>query len=481
MLLRASSDAVVAVDADGIVVLASPAVMTLFGFEPDELVGQAVEVLVPEDLRAIHEGHRNEFARAGSPRPMGLGLELTGRRRDGSQFPIDVSLVPFSVEGTRLVGAFVRDATERRRYENRLRAMNEITQRVLAGEPTEATLELVACRARGLVDAPLAWVVVPLGPDDLYISAASGQGSESLLGLKLSSEVTFSRRAMEESAPILVADLSSESVSPAEMRALELGPSLFCPLSVEDRVLGVLVVARGHGAPHFTTGDMALVEVFANAATVALTLGEARIDLEQLQVASEHERIGRDLHDTVIQRLFALGMGLQSIQRLTTGPVAERIDRVVDGLDEVIRNIRETIFHLERPAMATSGLRLTVTEIAAAAEEQLGFSPRIGFQGPVDSVTGAQLQVHVVAVLTETLSNVARHANASAVEVVVAAEGGTLLVSVADDGVGPPSGRTAGNGLRNIAERAHALSGSVSVTGRTPSGTLVEWRVPVES
>jgi signal transduction histidine kinase len=174
-------------------------------------------------------------------------------------------------------------------------------------------------------------------------------------------------------------------------------------------------------------------------------------------------------------------MGLQSVQRLTTGPVAERIDRVVDGLDEVIRDIRETIFHLERPAMATSGLRLTVDEIVAAAGDQLGFPPRVGFQGPVDSVTSTHLQSHIVAVLTEALSNVARHAEASSVDVVIAAEDGTLLVSVADDGVGPPAGRTAGNGLRNIADRAQALSGSVSVTRRAPSGTLVEWRVPVGS
>src|SRR5208283_706745 len=239
--------------------------------------------------------------------------ELTGRRRDGSRFPVDVSLVPFSAGDTRLVGAFVRDATERRRYEDRLRAINEITQRVLAGEPTEATLELVASRARGLVEAPVAWVVVPLGPDDLVISAVSGDRSGSLIGLRLSSAASISRRAMTGSASIVIRDLSSAPEAPAEVQALELGPSLFCPLSGEDRVLGVLVVARARGGPPFTPSDTALVELFANAATVALTLGEARIDLEQLQAASEHERIGRDLHDTVIQRLFALGMGLQSI------------------------------------------------------------------------------------------------------------------------------------------------------------------------
>jgi len=262
------------------------------------------------------------------------------------------------------------------------------------------------------------------------------------------------------------------------MKALGLGPGLFCPLGVEDRILGALVVARPHGAPGFDVNDTALVEVFANAAMVALTLGEARVELEQLHATAERERIGRDLHDTVIQQLFALGMALQSIERLTGGPVASRIDRVVDGLDEVIREIRETIFLLERPALADSGLRSAVTAVVAAAAENLGFTPRVGFQGPVDSVTSEQLEPHVIAVLTEALSNVARHAEASSVEIVIAAEDNMLLVSVADNGVGPPKGRTAGNGLRNISERARALSGSVSITARSPSGTLVEWSVP---
>jgi signal transduction histidine kinase len=230
----------------------------------------------------------------------------------------------------------------------------------------------------------------------------------------------------------------------------------------------------------FNRSDTALVEVFANAAVVALTLGEDRLELEQLQVTAEHERIGRDLHDTVIQRLFALGMSLQSIERLTSGPVAERIEQAVDGLDDVIRDIRETIFRLERPTVAQSGLRAAVDGVVSAASEQLGFSPRVGFQGPVDAATSAQVAQHVIAVLTEALSNIARHARASAAEVVIVAEEGTLLVSVADNGIGPPLGRSAGNGLRNMAERARSLSGSVSITARQPSGTLLEWRVPTE-
>jgi len=477
LVLAASPNAVIVIDADGVVLMASNAVKTLFGFDPEEIVGNTIELLVPEQLRSIHVRHRESFAAEGVARPMGLGLELTGRRRDGTLFPIDVGLSPFTAGGQRVVGAFVRDASDRQRQETRLRAINEITQRLLAGERTDKTLELVANQARNLVGGALGWVVSPFG-DDFLISAADGVGADSVIGVKIPSGTSIAKRAMSQRATILVEDLSNEPAVPTEVRAQGFGAGLYCPLSTEDRVLGVLVVARSRGAQAFSHNDIALVEVFANAAVVALTLGEDRLELEQLQVTAEHERIGRDLHDTVIQRLFALGMSLQSIERLASGPVAERIDQIVDGLDDVIRDIRETIFRLERPAFAESGLRAAVDDIVAAATEQLGFSPRVAFQGPVDSATSARVEPHVIAVLTEALSNIARHAEASAAEVIIAAEEGMLLVSVADNGVGPPVGRTAGNGLHNIADRAKALSGSVSISARRPSGTLLEWRVP---
>jgi PAS domain S-box-containing protein len=185
ILLEASPDAVVAVDSHGIVVLASPAVKTLFGFDPEEIVGQAVELLVPEESGVAHRRHRAKYFDEATPRPMGLGLELIGRRRDGSLFPIDVSLAPFSSGDQVLVGAFVRDATERRRHETRLRAITEITQHLLVGEQTETTLELVARRARGLVDAQLGWVVVPTGNGELVISAADGEGASSVIGVRI--------------------------------------------------------------------------------------------------------------------------------------------------------------------------------------------------------------------------------------------------------------------------------------------------------
>jgi PAS domain S-box-containing protein len=478
-VLMASPDAIIVIDEGGSVLFASPATSQLFGYEPCELVGQTIEQLVPGDLRDAHLAHRKAYASDPTPRPMGIGLELTGRRRDGTTFPVDVSLTPIRDGARRLVGAFVRDASDRRQNETRLAAINEITQYLLAGEGVEATLGLIASWARRLVDASLGWVVTPTSPDQLIISAADGPGAERALGTIISTAVSISGRALETNAPVLVDDLSSEPHAPDEMLVLDLGPALFVPLGGDERGLGVLVVGRRRGSEDFTPSNVALIQVFASAAEVALALGEARADVEQLQVAAEHDRIARDLHDTVIQRLFGLGMGLQSVQRLATGPVAERIERVVDGLDEVIHEIRETIFDLQQPAVARSGLRMAVREVTSAAAEQLGFRPRLGFVGPVDAAASDGLKVHVTAVLTEALSNVARHARASTVQVVVAVEASDLVVSVADDGIGPPEGRTAGSGLGNLAERAEAFGGTVTLTGRKLGGSLLEWRVPM--
>lgn len=478
-LLQASPDAILVVDGQGVILLASAAVRPVFGYDPESLVGQPVEMLLPEELRSVHQQHRKFFAAAARPRPMGIGLELLGRRQDGSTIPVDVSLAPFVSKGVPVVGAFVRDATQRRRQEASLRAINEISQSLLAGEPTEAILELVALRARGLVDARLGWIVAPSPRGDLVISAADGEGAAKVVGIRLVPDMSIAQRAMDAKASIVVPDMEAEPAVPSEVREMGFGPGLYSPLSAEGRVLGALVVARHKGAPGFSANDIALVEVFASAAVVALTLGETRVELDQLQATAERERIGRDLHDTVIQRLFALGMSLQSVERLASAPVAERIDNAVDGLDDVIRDIRETIFRLERPTLAGSGLRTAVDDVVARVTEQLGFAPRVGFHGPVDAATNSHLQPQIIAVLTEVLSNVVRHAHASSVEVVISAEDGSILLTVADDGVGPPSGASAGNGLRNIDERARSLGGSVSISARRPSGTLVEWQVPV--
>ena len=480
-LLLASPDAVILVDDEGKIESASPPVERLFGYPPGELTGKPIEILIPEELRSVHESHRSRYTAQPVPRSMGSGLALFGRRRDGTSVPVDVSLSPIVVGGERRVGAFVRDATERRRNENVLRYVNEISRHLLASEATSDTLHLIARRARSLVGATAAWVVVPKGDGLLRVEAADGEATDDLVGLHLSATESLSARTMATASPMWIEDLSAHEAVLAAARRLGLGPGLYLPMLAHDAVVGVLVVARANEAEPFDPAEAQALEVFASAASIVLSLGQAREEVELLRIVSEHERIARDLHDSVIQRLFAVGMSLQGLLRLADGVLAERIDESVDAIDDVIREIRQTIFELNTPRGRTGeedSVRRQLRDLVAGLTRQLGFEPRVAFRGDVDAAVGQDLAPHLLAVVREGLSNVARHASASAADVVIVAEDGVVELTVADNGTGIPDGPAAGQGLTNLRTRAEKFGGRFDVSPRRPSGTLLVWSVP---
>ena len=474
-LVVVSPDAVVVVDGDGTILMASPALRTLFGYEPHEVVGQPVEVLMPPRFQVGHVRHRRGYLADPHTRPMGAGLELEGRRKDGIGIPIDVALAPVDLGDRRLVAAFIRDITERRRTEAVLRFSNEVNQALLSDGDIGAALNLIAGRARRLVGGSAAWIVAPTRSDGLVVAAADGPGADSLLGVPVP-EDSLSARTMADRKPVGVVNMSEDPEVLLEAKGLGLGPGLYVPLAADD-VVGALVLARTPDQEPFRSADVSVAEVFASAAGVALSLGRARAEIEELRFATEHDRIARDLHDTVIQRLFALGMGLQGAQRLASPPVAERIDSAVDAIDQVIREIRETIFDLQRPPVGHR-IRDRLREVTSEATAQLGFAPTLSLRGPVETTIADSVVPHLVAVLREALSNTARHARATRAEVVVAAEGAMIGLRVTDDGVGLPAERRPGHGLANMAARATALGGSFRVEPRPGGGTLLEWDVP---
>jgi two-component system, NarL family, sensor histidine kinase DevS len=482
-VFSASPDAVIVVDEQGRIRMASAAIATLFGYEPEEIVGEAVELLVPDQMRAGHRRHRAKFADEQVARPMGAGLELSGRRRDGSVVPVDVSLAPLHIGADGWTAAFVRDATDRRRTDYLMHGINDVTRQVLAGEDASTVLAEVAERARVLVDASTAWVVVPeeshrSEPARLRVAAAAGRVAEQLIGVALDGETSLSALAMESSRPLLIPDMSAEPQVIGPARRAGFGPGAYLAMLTQDGPIGALVVARDAGSAGFVQAEVDAVEVFASATAVGQALGAARDALEDLHIVSEHERIARDLHDTVIQRLFGLGMGLQGAQRLADEQVGERIRSAVDAIDEVIREIRETIFDLNRPPGASLDIRQHVRAVVTDVGTQLGFHPRLSFRGPVEAGITDETLADLLAVLREALTNAGRHARASRVDVVVIATPGTVTLSVADDGVGMPDGPTAGHGLVNMADRAAHLGGALSITRRRPTGTRVEWQVP---
>jgi signal transduction histidine kinase len=206
---------------------------------------------------------------------------------------------------------------------------------------------------------------------------------------------------------------------------------------------------------------------------------QAEEHLRALDMANERDRIARDLHDLVIQRVFGAGMRLSSLYDAVPAEAAERLRDIVAELDSVISDIRTTIFDLQAHEVVAHGARAGVLQLTGDAADRLGFEPRVHFRGPVDTVIGHETGEQLFAVLRESLSNVIRHADATAVEVTLSADRGELVLTVGDDGVGPCSAPGSGFGLRNMESRAAALLGTFEVRANDPRGTLVEWRVPV--
>lgn len=480
-IFSASPDAVVVIDTNHQIVLVSPAVTTLFGYQAEELLGQSIDLLVPDSRKDLHVDHLRHYFEAPHAREMGVGLDLAGRCRDGVDLPIDVSLTPVKLGEDLYVAAFVRDARERRRALNRLNAVNEITKRLLAGAQMQEILPLVAQSARFLSNSDAAWIVMPTSSMQFEIVSVDGRGTELLLGVLLSADTSRSAEVMRSGRPDVIEDLSTADNVPIGVVDLDLGPGLYVPFVADQRRLGTLVLGRVRGQPPYQPIDVAFAEVFAGAAATAIEMGSVRAEIDRLNIIAEDERIARDLHDTVIQELFALGMSLQAMGSSVTGSVGDRISAAVESLDDVIRQIRNTIFRLPGRHEAARGLREEMLRLADRYKQELGLLPRIAFLGPIDFSVPEIVREHLLHVFGEGLSNVGRHAQASKIEAVVAVEDEWLSFTLIDDGVGIADGPSAGNGIRNMSTRAENLGGTFTISRRDPKGTIVEWRVPLAS
>jgi signal transduction histidine kinase len=253
------------------------------------------------------------------------------------------------------------------------------------------------------------------------------------------------------------------------------------PIRVRDDVFGNLYLTDKTTGEEFTDEDEELVVGLAAAAGVAIENARLLSRVNDLAILEDRERIARDLHDTVIQRLFATGLSLQGTLRLVEGDpsaAVRRIESAVDDLDLTVKHIRSAIFGLETSRPGGHGVRDQVVALLREVSRPLGFEPRVLFEGPVDGAVDRKVAAELLASMREALSNVARHAKASMVEVSVLV-GADITMRVVDDGLGLPDGEpSAGNGLRNMTARATDLGGSLSVTSRPEGGTVLEWRVP---
>jgi signal transduction histidine kinase len=250
------------------------------------------------------------------------------------------------------------------------------------------------------------------------------------------------------------------------------------PILVRGEVFGNLYLTDKQSAEVFTDVDEELTVALAGAAGVAIENARLHARLGELVLLEDRERIAKDLHDTVIQRLFATGLSLQGTARLAQRPdVASRIQDAVEDLDITVKHIRTVIFGLETAAGRGDGLRQRTMTLTREASGALGFLPEVMFEGPVETVVPDEVGRELLATMREALSNVARHAGASHVQVRIEA-GSEIVLQVTDDGRGVPDRASEGLGLRNMASRAEALGGRCSVRPADGGGTVVEWAVP---
>ncbi len=432
----------------------------------------------PQPLRLTHlQDHPKSFGFPANHPPMesflGVPVRIRGtvfgnlyltEKLDGNDFTEEDELLVGALATT--AGYVIENArafalSERRR--EWLEASAQLSETLQPPILRDDALERIASAVR-TVSGAAAVAVLQRADDDLHeVCAVTGEAAGSTVE-QVVSELRDQIEQSDTHTDLLVVNLGNDRTV------------VLVPLRAHLASSGVLLVMReGRGVLEFEEAE--LLGSFADQASLALDRMQAISDRQELVLVSERDRIARDLHDLVIQRLFATGLQLQGARRLTAEPeVVDRIDRTVQDLDVTIRDIRSTIFGLRHGH--EDSLRNDIHHVARDYASVLGFTPAVRTSGPVDSVVPRPIGDHLVAVLREALSNVARHAGASTATVEVVVADREVVLRVGDDGRGLVQGRHE-SGLRNVRRRAAELGGAVRFLPEEPHGTVVEWRVPL--
>ncbi|KAA5836124.1 GAF domain-containing sensor histidine kinase [Saccharopolyspora hirsuta] len=372
-----------------------------------------------------------------------------------------------------------------------LAASTEITRAALSAEDPDAVLPLVVRRAAELAEADLGVVTVRADDGRLTVEAAYGAPSAigplaDPVGTVLSSRSAAARVA-RSGVPVVVDDLIDDPLTapyvPAALRVY--GPFAVAPFGTRERRLGALAVYRRRGASTFTRVAVDVLTSFAAQAGLALVLAEGSTARQRIAVYQERERIARDLHDVIVQRLYATGVQLEVLERRLSGQLtpadSARLSETMEQIDQAIAEVRATARTLrsadpETPDHAPA-LDDSMRSEVQIAGELMGRPPRLEIEGDLSDVP-VQVADHARAALREALSNVVRHAGAKTVLVRVRRSDAGLLLQVVDDGCGIPRD-VSKRGLRNLEERAVAAGGRCVITSSPDSGTTVTWEVPL--
>ena len=408
-------------------------------------------------------------------------LYLTNKRgADGFDEEDEEALVVLAVqagiavENARLYG----EAQARQRW---LTASAEIANSILSRSHPDEAIQLIAARARELVNADLSWVVTPEPAGPLRVAFADGARADSILGMTLPLEDSISGDVVRSGRAVVVQDLKRDDRAFRPLiDAGHIGPAVYVPLSAQGRTFGTLAAANEPGDRSFDENAVRLLETFADQAAIALEYARAQRDVERLAVLEDRERIAKELHDGVIQALFAIGMGLQGTAMMSGDQdLAARVEGAVGELDRVIRDLRNYIFGLRPGILADRQLDKALRALVEEFQSKSGIVTILELDESVAAEL-ANVAGDIVQLTREALSNVGRHSGAATCRVSLLLGQGVAVLEVDDDGKGfDPTNVHRGDGLRNLEERTEGLGGTASIDSVAAQGTTVRIELPL--
>ena len=421
--------------------------------------------------------------------PMGSFLGVPIRVRDqvfGNLYLTESRHGQFSDEDEQLIAALAasagvaiqnarlyEDAERRRQWQA---ASTETAQLIFSTSSAQRSLDIVLRQAMNAAGGQLAFLASLVDGDRVSVTAAVG-AFEGDINLPSPAAGSLVSDVLGEGKPVLVENCSTVRRTDSLLTG-SVGSVIIAPFSTPDSGNGALAIGRLTRQPQFHRTDLDQLADFAHHAGLALELRRAREEREHLQLLQTRERIAADLHDHVIQELFATGMGLEGVAHgLERVDQKDRILTYVEDIDATIRRIRTSIFQLHNPTRdGTTSLQQRLLEIVEQERPALGFSAHIEFSGPLDTEVTPDLSNDLCAVVREALSNIARHAHATTTRLQVTLSGQQLTAQITDDGIGLGASPLSG-GLTNLHHRAAKHHGGLDLSRPEHGGTCLTWTV----
>jgi PAS domain S-box-containing protein len=483
-LLEFAPDAVVGVDEHGEIKLVNSRTEAIFGYGRGELVGRPIETLVPNGLRASHVDHREHYFDSPRTRPMGAGLDLHARRKDGSEFPCEISLSTVATDGGMMALASIRDITDRRRDRDdlrravrRLQAATEVAVAVGGETDLERVLEAIVERGRALVEARALIILLREG-DELVVAATAAVAGG------LDPKVTHLKFKIEEASE----EILLGRIRGADLGTAEKGRALIAPLLFRNQSLGVVVALDHIGDPgHFNDEHQRMLEAFAASAATgvatARSMAEERLQNTIAAAEQERGRWARELHDETLQSLAVLRMRLASaLREESPDELHETGQEAVQQIDDEIVKLRRLITELRPASLDTIGLEAALYALAQQHQQagKIWIDCNLELAREPEERPAALLETAVYRLVQEALNNVSKHSTAQRAELRVREFPTHMEIEVSDDGVGfEPSLVREGFGLVGMRERAALLGGTLRVDSERGSGTRIRAEIPL--